>query len=74
MGSNTASLAGPRLEIKRQSASKNFGWQVAPFLVAEWTRRDDPGVWHRLNGCGNVLLAAFAGDYEVMQAGGWSVE
>jgi hypothetical protein len=35
---------------------------------------NDPGVWHRLNGCRYVLTAAFALDYEVMKSGNGTVE
>lgn len=35
---------------------------------------DDPRVRHRLDGCGDVLTASLALEYEVMESGGGSVE
>jgi hypothetical protein len=58
----------PRLKVTGQSSLEYLRWQVASFLSTERALRDDPSIRHRLNGSGNVLLAAFAGDHKVMES------
>jgi hypothetical protein len=64
----------PLLEVTRQSASEYLGWEIPSSLTAQWTGVNDPRIRHRLDGCGDVLTASFALDYEVVESGGGSVE
>jgi hypothetical protein len=59
---------------RRDALIEDLRRQVATFLFTERAFGDDPGVWHRFNRGGDVLVTALAGDYEGMNGGCWTLE
>lgn len=58
----------------RKSTLENVRRQIPAPRAAKWAIGNGPRVRHRLHGCGNVLLTAFADWNEGTDADSWAME